>query len=120
MKKLLIASSICLPLMFLMGLVIPGTAIFRLQDGQINKTYFFICAVVYLIALSVVTATTMMMLRYTSYIDKIEVKEKKLAASERILDVLRAKYESLIGAETQKLKDDGKDESVSSSKETTS
>lgn len=96
MKKLIIASAVCIFPLFLLGIVNPIVTLIG-NDGKIKNfnlflVYVGICAV----CLAVITTTVLLLQKYASKIDHLDEEERRIYQKERQLETLISRYNSMI------------------------
>ena len=96
MKKYIIASIISIFPVFILGLCLPIATIIDSKSGIFNETFFWICAIILSIGISILLSTMLMLVRYTNVIDRIDEVEYAVYQKEQKLNRLISKYNKMI------------------------
>lgn len=96
MKKLIIASQICLIPLILLGTVMPVLTIVKDKGVGINMTIFWLYTIILVSSIAVIMTTIMFMSKYTGVIDRIDEEQKLLEDKRNELSVLISKYNKLL------------------------
>lgn len=102
MKKLIIASAICVFPVFLLGIVNPVVTLLNNEGKLFNTTIFFVYMGVLGICLSVIMTTVLLLQKYASKIDRLDEEEAKIYEQKKKLNTLISKYNDLIAGGVQK------------------
>jgi len=96
MKKYIIASIISIFPVFILGLCLPIATVLNSKKGDYNEPFFWVCALILSIGISILLATMLMLVRYANTIDKLDDAELLAYEKKQELEKLIGKYNSMI------------------------
>lgn len=102
MKKLIIASAICVFPVFLLGICLPLITLMSADKKNFNETVFWIYIFILAICLAVILTTVLVLQKYASKIDSLDKEEIEIYEQKKKLNTLISKYNDLIAGYVQK------------------
>ena len=96
MKKYIIASIISIFPVFILGLCLPIATVLDSKKGDYNETFFWVCALILTLGISILLTTMLMLVKYTDTIDRLDDAELLAHEKKQQLEKLIRQYNTMI------------------------